>query len=153
MIKRLAIGCGLLRYPDCIHLDNNPLVKPDVLWDLEQRPYPFDSEQFDEVLAIDVLEHLNNVVGCLEEIYRILKASGRLQIRTDNCQHANAFTDPTHRHFFTAHSFDYFDPRTEFGQKYWYYSSARFHIISSREEANELTFELVKMGELKETIV
>jgi len=43
---------------------------------------PFKNESFDKVVSLDYLEHLDNDLGCLEEINRILKKDGELLLAT-----------------------------------------------------------------------
>jgi len=45
---------------------------------------PFRSSIFDVVLANDIIEHLDNEVRFLQEIYRVLVPGGRLILNTDN---------------------------------------------------------------------
>src|SRR5690606_26663551 len=56
---------------------------PDIVWDLTVHPLPFNDEEFDEIHAYEVLEHLANQ-GDYEfffkeftEYWRILKPKGR----------------------------------------------------------------------------
>lgn len=65
----------------------------------------------------------------LEEFYRILKPGKSVKIVVPHCRSVWAFMDPTHVHFFTAFSFDYFDPSSPLCQRYGY-SSAKFAIDS-----------------------
>ena len=43
---------------------------------------PFKDESFDKVVSLDYLEHLDNDLGCLKEINRILKKDGELLLAT-----------------------------------------------------------------------
>ncbi len=43
---------------------------------------PFKDSTFDKVVSLDYLEHLDNDLGCLEEINRILKKDGELLLAT-----------------------------------------------------------------------
>jgi SAM-dependent methyltransferase len=43
---------------------------------------PFKDESFDKVVSLDYLEHLDNDLGCLDEINRILKTNGELLLAT-----------------------------------------------------------------------
>lgn len=45
---------------------------------------PFDSSKFDMVVIVDFLEHIQNDVGFVEELYRIIKAGGTLLINVPN---------------------------------------------------------------------
>jgi hypothetical protein len=61
----------------------------------------------------------------MEELYRICKDGALVKIIVPYFRSRWAFIDPTHRHFFTADSFSYFDPANPISQIYPY-SSARF---------------------------
>lgn len=48
------------------------------------KPLPFESETFDAVLSIEVIEHLENIYLFLKEMFRILKPKGVAIITTPN---------------------------------------------------------------------
>lgn len=82
---------------------------PGVKWcyDLNNVPWPYDDESTQTVLAIDVIEHLDNPKSILEEIYRILIPGGLLQLQVPyfgSLAHAN---DMTHKHGFTPSTFGF----------------------------------------------
>jgi len=56
----------------------------------------------------------------LEELYRISKNGATIKIIVPFFRSYYAFIDPTHKHFFTVRSFDYFDPEKEFNHLYKY---------------------------------
>jgi SAM-dependent methyltransferase len=124
-IAVLNLGCGLKHRPDAVNLDRTSLTNPDVVHDLNVRPWPFPDNQFLEVFAFDVLEHLEDIVGTMEELHRICRHDATIEITVPHFSSANAFTDPTHRHFFSRFTFDYFDATHQFG----FYSAARFHVV------------------------
>lgn len=78
----LNIGCGFARYdkPNVVNLDAFSNCKPDVVWDLNKTPYPFDAGSFDLIIANHILEHLQNWWGCINECSRLLRSMGRLEI-------------------------------------------------------------------------
>ncbi|MFP6668220.1 MAG: methyltransferase domain-containing protein [Pirellulales bacterium] len=49
------------------------------------RQWPFDDNQFDVVLSVEVLEHVENHYHFLRECCRICKPSGHIIISTPNC--------------------------------------------------------------------
>jgi 2-polyprenyl-6-hydroxyphenyl methylase/3-demethylubiquinone-9 3-methyltransferase len=57
----------------------------DVLWDLEQTPYPLADASADAVVMTEVYEHLRDYpVRSLQEVRRILRPGGRLYFTTPN---------------------------------------------------------------------
>lgn len=105
-----------------VNLDISHEVGADVVHDLARMPWPLPSDRFREVYAYDVIEHLEDVVGVMEEIHRVCKPGALLHITVPHFSSANAFVDPTHRHQFSCFSFDYFDE----GHELAFYSRARF---------------------------
>jgi predicted SAM-dependent methyltransferase len=74
----LDIGCGdkqIIRSLKGVHttLDIWKKFEPDILWDLNNIPLPFQSDSFEIVLMLDVIEHLTKENGekLLEEVKRI----------------------------------------------------------------------------------
>ena len=65
-------------------LDIDPESNPDIVWDLNVRPLPFDDNIFDEIHAYEILEHVGKQGdwrGFFEEFgeyWRILKPNGTL---------------------------------------------------------------------------
>ncbi len=97
---------------------------PDVLWDLNKFPYPFEDNTFDEILAYSILEHLDNVVKAMEEIHRIAKPGALVDIAVPYWDGYGFATDPTHKTMFTEDTFEFFTGKAD----YAYITSARFKI-------------------------
>lgn len=123
-MKILDVGCGKTKRAGAIGIDKNPKTQADVIHDLNCFPYPFDDNQFDRIICDSVLEHLDDLFRVMEEIHRILVPDGIVEINVPYYTSFDAFTDPTHRHFFTSRSFDYF--REDYA--YGYYTTARFEV-------------------------
>jgi len=125
----LDLGCGRNKVTGALGLDRFPIEGVDVVHDLEQFPYPFETNRFDEIYARHVIEHVESVGRFLDELYRIAKPGGRLYINTPHYSYSNSWRDPTHRWHFSAYSFEYF----EVGHPADYYAStAKFRIVSVR---------------------
>jgi len=142
--KNLNIGCGELPFPSCINVDRRKTETADIIHDLEVLPWPFANERFERVYAYDILEHLADVVKTMEEIHRVLKPGGVVEIRTCAWDQEQSYTDPTHKHWFTLNSFDFFDSTTFFGNKYRWYSTARFKVLEAKRDFSEIVFRLQK---------
>ena len=121
--KVLDMGCGNNKRPGAIGIDFNANTQADVVHDLNAFPYPFAESAFDEIYVTHCIEHLDNVVKVMEEIHRIAKPGARIVIDAPYFSGQDAFSDPTHKHFFTSRSFDYF---TGDFPEFAFYSKARF---------------------------
>jgi len=125
MTRALELGCGNRKRPGVIGVDINPNTNADIIHDLNVFPYPFEDSSFEEIYADNTLEHLDNIIKVMEEIYRISKAGALIQIIVPYFRSKWAYIDPTHRHFFTIDTFTYFDPEHVHNRLY-NYSNAKF---------------------------
>jgi SAM-dependent methyltransferase len=104
----LDVGCGQNKFAGAIGIDSNPRSHADVIHDLGLFPYPFDRDEFDEVICRHVIEHVPDVLGLINELHRITKSGGRLKIVTPHYSNPDWATDPTHRNHFNSYSFTCF---------------------------------------------
>ncbi len=104
---RLNLGSGRRYDPTAVNLDVTPDTGPDLVHDLNRRPWPFPDNRFDVVVMWDVLEHLDDTLGALEEIHRVCRPGGTAEIIVPHFSSNGAFTDPTHKRFFALATFDY----------------------------------------------
>ena len=86
-----------------------------------------------------MIEHLDNVVGALEEIHRVCRPNAVIHVTVPHFSSANAFTDPTHKHYFGAQSFHYLTGEHEHS----HYTDVRFRrketrIVFHRSLVNKL---------------
>ncbi len=106
--KVLHLGCGNSKIKGALGVDMLKMPAVDVVCDLDATPWSFESESIDLIFAHNVLEHVGNVVDFMNEVWRIGKDGSRVVIAVPYFRSTDAFTDPTHKHFFTANSLDYF---------------------------------------------
>ena len=122
-MKELVLGCGNYRKkriyldddeyinPTFVDIDRN--TNPDILWDLNKLPLPFENDEFDEIHAYDVLEHLgtqgdiNRFFYEFSEYYRILKNDGKFFISCPGYNTKWAWGDPGHTRIMTKETFTY----------------------------------------------
>jgi SAM-dependent methyltransferase len=125
--RELLIGCGndkkkkitFSQSPDDWHnlttLDIDPGCKPDVVWDLNVLPLPFDDNTFDEIHASEVLEHVGRQGDWkffFDEFYdfwRILKPGGFLVATVPSWDSPWAFGDPGHTRVICRESLIFLD--------------------------------------------
>jgi SAM-dependent methyltransferase len=124
----LDVGCGQNKYPGSIGIDSNPRSHADVIHDLGVIPYPFETDQFDEIVCRHVIEHVPDVMAFVTELHRITKAGGLIRIVTPHYTNPDWPTDPTHRNHFNSFSVTCFIPdKTPFP----FYSEAELRSIST----------------------
>jgi len=125
----LDLGCGNKKRPGTVGVDFNSRSEADVFHYLNNFPYPFDDNTVDKIYIDNTLEHLESPLKVMEEMYRIVKPGGEVEVIVPYFRSAAAFIDPTHKHFFTVESFSYYDPSHEICQQYDY-TLARFKVHS-----------------------
>jgi predicted SAM-dependent methyltransferase len=139
--KVLDLGCGNKKRSGAIGVDFNDRTDADVIHDLNIFPYPFEDSSIDEVFLDNTLEHLDDVMRVMEEVYRICKPGGKVKVIVPYFRSLWAFIDPTHKHYFTVESFSYFDPDHIICTRYDY-TFARFKtekIVFNETLANRWT--------------
>ena len=108
--NKINLACGANIRDDFINVDTFPLQGVDVVHDLSKFPWPFNNEQFDEVIMRSVLEHLPDTIAAMEECWRILKVGGKSTIRVPHWNSSDAHIGPTHIRYFHQESFDFYNP-------------------------------------------
>jgi len=83
------------------------------------------------------MEHLDDVIGVMEQLHRIGKPGARVWVRVPYYTSLNFNTDPTHRHAFSSRSFDYLCLGTDL--VHYDYSTARFRKLTARMTMRPLT--------------
>lgn len=111
--KILDVGCGTNKVEGAIGLDFNPKTGADVIHDLGEFPYPFEDNEFDKIVSRHVVEHVPDVIGFIEELYRITKNGGTIELLTPHYTNPDWNNDPTHRNHFNSYSFNSFNPDTK----------------------------------------
>jgi len=125
---KINLGCGRKYLEGYVNCDVVATVRADRYFDLNTFPYPFADGSADEIFMDNVMEHLDDVVRVMTELHRILRPGGVLRIIVPYAKTDWAFQDPTHKHFFTERSMDYFTAENP----YSFYLPCRFKVLESR---------------------
>jgi len=148
--KRLNLGCGFNKKVGYINVDKSPEVKPDVVWDLRKFPYPKELHGATLIEARHLFEHFtpDEVIAVIRECYKILKKGGVIKITVPLASPETfdaAFADPTHKSYFTPHTFDYFNRNSSFWKNHGRaYGIPPFDVKVNITPPYHLTAELTK---------
>lgn len=127
MDKALDIGCGKQKAePEAVGIDRSADSAADKIWDLDAYPWPLESNQFTRIYMSHVIEHLDDPVRAMAEVYRVARDGATVFVITPHFSSHNSYVDPTHTRHLAAGSFEYFtgkDFQTFSGSAY------RFDII------------------------
>jgi SAM-dependent methyltransferase len=94
---RLNLACGEDRKPGFLGVDQIQSEGVDIVWDLNKYPLPFDDNSVDEIICNHFIEHVDDLVKFMEELYRIMKPGSSGIITAPYWSHVNAWRDPTHK--------------------------------------------------------
>ena len=133
---KLNLGCGDDIKKGYINVDSCKLPRVDVVCNLEKK-FPFKSDSADEVIAENIIEHLNEPYKFMEEIWRVCKDNAKVLIVAPHVH--NRVLDgklPHKRPGINAYTFGSLDE----GQRYNYYSKMRFKIIQIKYKLFYLHF-------------
>lgn len=122
----LHLGCGRRKADGAFGVDVVADSAADLVWDLGERPWPLPDNAFEKIILIDVLEHLADVVGVMEEVYRVARPGAEVIVQSPFASSHHLWTDPTHLRGLTSRSFKYFTD--EFARQNFAYSEARFSV-------------------------
>ncbi len=95
---KLNLGSGLNRLEGYTNVDK--YGDPDVRFDLETFPWPWEESSVEEVVLNHVLEHLGESTevyfGIIKELYRICRPGALIKIAVPHPRHDHFLDDPTH---------------------------------------------------------
>jgi hypothetical protein len=97
---KLNMGCGQNRRDGYVNVDAEAACGPDVVWNLEHTPWPWDDGVAAEVLFNHSLEHMGAsssvFLAMMSELYRICRTGAVVDIIVPHPRHDDFLGDPTH---------------------------------------------------------
>ena len=141
-------------WEDVVTLDMTSATEPDVVWNLEHMPLPFEDETFEEIHAYEVLEHCGQqgdwkfFFKQFDEFYRILKPGGHIFATTPMWDSIWAWSDPGHTRIISAGNLtflnrDRYDDETVMTD-YRMYFKCDFEAVHTQEVGDRFVFVLRK---------
>ena len=125
----LDIGCGINKSAGALGMDVNPRTDADVIHDLNDLPYPFADDEFDEVIGHHVIEHVHDPMAVMVELHRITRHGGLVKLMVPHWTNPDWPSDLTHRNHINSYSFRNL---TNERAVYPFYTDARFKQHTAR---------------------
>lgn len=125
----IDLGCGTSKHENALGVDIVDTENVDLVRDLSEYPWDLPSDTFSTIYCIDIIEHVDEPLRFLEEVYRIAADNAIVHIKTPHFTNNNAWVDPTHKRPFSAFTFQ--DYTTKDG-KYSYYTDAVLEPVEIR---------------------
>ena len=122
----LDIGCGRNKYQGAVGIDFATCADLDISYDLNVFPYPLEESSFDVILLRNLIEHIQNIVGLMEEIHRVGVNAADVIISTPHFSSLYSYQDPTHVRHMAYDSMDYFTEDTAHAN---FYTDKRFRMM------------------------
>lgn len=106
---KIDFACGERKKEGFIGVDQLPHPDVDIVWDLNNYPYPFEDESVDEIYCSQFIEHVDDLVKFMGELYRVMKHGATGIIIAPYWSHINTWRDPTHKRGIADTTLYFFD--------------------------------------------
>jgi predicted SAM-dependent methyltransferase len=107
--KKYILGSGkppVPKDPEAVYIDCVAWEGVDMVFDLELPDWPIESGSGLHINATHVAEHILNFATFMDECHRVLAPGGSFYLEVPFAGDTDlAFSDPTHKRFFTDHTF------------------------------------------------
>lgn len=77
--------------------------------DLEQFPWPIESDSAEDIVCSHYVEHTPDLMKFMDEVYRILKPGGKIKVIAPYYTSIRCWQDPTHKRAISDATFLYFN--------------------------------------------
>jgi SAM-dependent methyltransferase len=105
----LDIGCGTVKAEaGAVGIDVSPRSGADIVWNLDEFPWPLESGSFERIYMSHIIEHVRDVGRTMAEVHRVGRNGADVFVVTPHFSSHNSYTDPTHVRHLAARSFQYF---------------------------------------------
>lgn len=159
---KLNMGCGLNKLDGYVNVDLFPEGGPDVVCNLEETPWPWQTGSAAEVIFNHSLEHMGGdpqiFLAIMKELYRVCAGGATVRITAPHPRHDSFIIDPTHVRAITPNMFALFSkavnrewqvngrPNTPLAL----YLDIDFEVTAASQVVDEHYFKLLQSGAMSE---
>jgi len=111
---KVNLGSGFNRIDGFVNVDDDPLVNPDYIVNLDDVniKLPFEDNTVEEIVAHHILEHIGTgFIPLMQEIYRVCKHGAIIDIHVPHHFHEAYYGDPTHKRPITINTMKAFSKK------------------------------------------
>ncbi len=101
---KLDVGCGSHCLPDAVGIDMFSFVGVEHVHDVNQAPWPLESNRFEFIRCQHAIEHFSSVHTVAREMHRVCKNGAVVELITPHYSSYASWGDPTHVHHFALGS-------------------------------------------------
>ena len=105
---KLDLGGGKNPRDGFYSLDHVDLDTTDILVDLNKPLTHLPDNCAEYIFSRHTLEHIENLLLLMKELYRITKPDGKIEIVVPHFSNVYGYSDPTHVRFFGLYTMNYF---------------------------------------------
>ncbi len=105
---KIDIGCGDNKKKGFIGIDLIPSSDVNIVCDIGKWGLPLKDNSVDQIFAFHFLEHIDNVMFVMDEIYRVLKIGGIAEIVVPHFANIDSY-HWLHKTYWNARGFDLFE--------------------------------------------
>lgn len=130
---KLELGCGeTKKIPDAIGIDALNYAGVDIVGDIFEVLRAFPASSVDAIYSFHFFEHIADLPVLLDEMSRVLKTGGKLEVVVPHFSNPYFYSDPTHKTFFGLYTFCYFSCNTLFSRQVPTYGrEVQFELIAA----------------------
>lgn len=139
-MNNLNLGCGRQIKEGYVNIDRNKTESVDVVCDFS-KGLPFKDNSFGYLFSKYVIEHIEDVVGIMREIHRIMKVDGIAHIEVPHCSWIKHYVCFDHKHFFTYRVMDCFEEGSQ--EQYYLNIDFRFRIKKKLSWGENYKYKLI----------
>lgn len=150
----IDLGCGDWKPDGFIGVDILSRPHVDVVANLNSR-FPFPDSSADVIRAHDVIEHLEDRIHTMNELWRVAKPNGLIDIRVPSTDGRGAFQDPTHISFWNINSFMYYcieyPAYLKLNKSYGFKGAFRIEHINHEQSESNVIHVVARLRAVKES--